>query len=232
MNERDLQKLTDRLKNAYVTLPHCEQLAKLARHPAAPDVDERIRTLGLASKYRRSHLKSMWWPCDAILEIVPTLREPCPRSVRRICDFFKDIAALEVLFTKKPIPLSLKEKPPFLVKALAVLERRRVKNSYYSCKQLSEVELWFAAMLFGYAMLAQKEISKEFERLSIANTCPHCGLLYVDTNRKYCSDQCGAAARSAKHYSSNRERLMARKREESRSNREFFKRRKKQPHRP
>ena len=215
MDEQDLQTLAVRLESNPVDLPSCTQIADLVSTLPGPPHEERFSKL-IPPIRRRCGFEPLWWPCHTMPAIIRAVKDPTPASVRAICDFFQDIAGLQKILTKAgAIPPNFKARPAFLVLVFCSMNRRRLKRSRNSSgTDFSEVEIWVASGIRLIAEKAHQEIRGEFERLGIAKTCPHCGMLYVDTKLAYCSKRCGDAKRSAKFYNSKRDRLLPMKREE------------------
>jgi hypothetical protein len=221
-----LDVLSNRLRKAELNLPnsslHFELTWKFAFDPGFSDLARKIhKATAQDSKNRRSHFSAVAWPCDIIPAVWLAIRLPSPKSVAIIVEFFSHMANLESLFHRgREIPEAFHKSPPFLALALAKILSRRLKDPYDSIKRLSEAELWFASMLWGWATSVRKEIQAEFQREGIAGICPQCGHLYTDLALKYCSASCGAAFRRAKSYAQQSERNKTRQREWSRKDRE------------
>ena len=214
------------LKKAKLNLPKSslqfELTWKSGFDPGFSDLATRIdKAMAQNNKSRTSRFAAVAWPCNIIPSVWLAMKLPSPESVAVIVQFFSHMADLESLFYRgRQIPEAFQKRPPFLALALGRIYGRRLKGHYDSIKRLSEAELWFASMLWGWALSVRKEIQAEFQREGIAQICPQCGHLYTDLALKYCSASCGAAFRRAKSYGQQAERNKTRQREQSRKDRE------------
>jgi ribosomal protein L37E len=97
---------------------------------------------------------------------------------------------------------------PFVVVALASLhgKSRQLDHPRVSDRQLrdlSDVELHVADLVWGMTRIAGRELTTLFRSHDIAAVCQHCGVLSLDVKRKYCSDGCMKAAERRRRHLRN-----------------------------
>jgi len=202
MDKRDLNLLSQGLKTIPLDLPSTRLFAFYLRFLA-----EQQHPSGRA---RQRVIQGSWlWPCDAIPEIEATLRDdPSIESSRSLVAFFQAVAVVHHLRDgrklRKELVALFPGGLPFTLVALAqLLSRSRSltpRPPASQAKDISDIELWLAGSLLRIAEVVHKELSGSFLKHGIARVCPHCGQLFVEINRSYCSDRCRKAFHDAKLY--------------------------------
>jgi hypothetical protein len=223
----DIETVVARLADADLQLPVCQStsMALLAlvatlglNWPTAKCVRATAETFHVGAD-----AVSFLWPLTAVSQILLAATSPNSDSVRRVFDFFDEMAGLAMLFNpKRRLPDCIVENPRFLTLAIAAMKHRRLRGR--KPRHFSDVELWTASAVFWSSVEIHREVLNAFTSKNIAKTCPYCFQLFPEMSRPFCSEACAASSRSAKHYQSNRDVLLPAKREEAKLSREVRRR--------
>ena len=217
MTESDLATLASRLEGANLSIPVTDYFARLmAIFGSQQDLDTSHRIKSVAFHRSRTRELPWFWPCDEIYPVAVALHCPSPRTVAVIFQFFEAVALIRQLLDGKSIRQRLEQaqlpEAPFVLVALAqpagrprsIEPRPRTRQT----KDLSDVELWVAWHLSRIALSVHGELSEALTRSQIGKTCQHCGRLFLNVRRAYCSDQCMRAYSRSRYYQKSKSKKL------------------------
>lgn len=209
MDDSELSVLARRILCSGMEVPLTAYFAALFKFVAAQEPARISTRLESAARNRRRVLQGAWlWPCDYIPEIEAALRDPTLDRLRAAPAFFRAVALIQHLHdgrkVRKELTYLFPQTLPFALIALAHLARRprslTPRPSAGQAKDISDVEFRIAWHLWRIAETVHQELSKVFALHGVARVCKHCGQLFIDLKKAYCTERCRKAYHDAKLY--------------------------------
>lgn len=211
MDDCDLLVLAQRLEALSLEVPWTRFFACLLTVLAKQDQERRTALIPLrgAGRGRYRVLQGSWlWPCNYIPGIEAALKNPSPDRLPALPAFFQAVAVVHHLQAGRKLRKELRAlfpgALPFTLVALAYLARRprslTPRPPAEQAKDISDVECRVAWHLWRIAETVHQELAEAFAQHGIGKVCTHCGRLFVDLGRSYCSDSCRKAYHDDKLY--------------------------------